>query len=723
MQICTFARRLFCPAVCCLAAASLADEPIRLGHHRELFVDDFLIGELLGARCVLHHPVARELAVEHDTDWEGNTSGYHTVFQDGDLYRMYYRGSHANKGTVRKEHPQYTCYAESRDGIHWEKPNLGLFEFDGSKENNIVWAGPGTHNFAPFKDTNPDCPPEARYKALGGHNKGLVAFHSPDGIHWTLVSEEPVITKGAFDSQNLAFWDAERQRYVDFHRHFTKGVRAIMTCTSPDFVHWTEPVWLEYPEGTPNEHLYTNQITAYHRAPHIFMGFPKRFMPDRRMHGNQMPGLSDGVFMTSRDGLLFHRWGEAWIRPGLQRERWVNRNNMTAWGIVETESAIPGTPRELSVYSTEGYYRSESCGIRRYSLRLDGFVSVQAPLTGGTLVTKPFTFAATEKPQPAPAVEGPLTKTPDGQLKVDEPTYLSLPGTQKLGKSFTLSVKVQNAAAGHRRLFSAYDGGPIKAGDRELIVDAFFGKPSRYGDCVRFWYDGLQVSAKAPDLPAWSDMGRSEPLLVTATWQNGVGTLYLNGKQLAQAKTDDSAPVELRLGDLRFGEDYPPTSLTNEPFLGLADDILVLKRALSAEDVAKLATDGPQSVTNEQDEGLLYQADGPTPRTLVDALGADGDLMLPSGAVAWGDTQLLLNVSTSVAGSVRCELQTPDGTPIPGFTLTDCDILYGDGIELPVSWRGGQTELKELAGRPVRLKVELKDADLYAIRFGQPAKE
>jgi hypothetical protein len=66
-------------------------------------------------------------------------------------------------------------------------------------------------------------------------------------------------------------------------------------------------------------------------------------------------------------------------------------------------------------------------------------------------------------------------------------------------------------------------------------------------------------------------------------------------------------------------------------------------------------------------------------------------------------------------------LQTPDGTPIPGFTLADSDILYGDGIELPVSWRGGQTELKELAGRALRLRFELKDADLYAIRFGQPA--
>ena len=103
-----------------------------------------------------------------------------------------------------------TCYAESKDGIHWSKPELGLFEFGGSKRNNIVWSGVGTHNFAPFKDANPSCKPEQRYKALALGNIGLLAFQSPDGVHWSLVQNEPVITKGAFDSQNLAFWDSTR---------------------------------------------------------------------------------------------------------------------------------------------------------------------------------------------------------------------------------------------------------------------------------------------------------------------------------------------------------------------------------------------------------------------------------------------------------------------------------------------------------------------------------
>ena len=86
------------------------------------------------------HPVPQEIAITHDAPWEGNFSGYHSVFKDGDLYRMYYRGwqvpvlaDRLDLSAVRN-----LCYAESDDGIHWRKPELGLFEFGGSKANNIV---------------------------------------------------------------------------------------------------------------------------------------------------------------------------------------------------------------------------------------------------------------------------------------------------------------------------------------------------------------------------------------------------------------------------------------------------------------------------------------------------------------------------------------------------------------------------------------------------------
>ncbi len=372
-----------------------AAEPIDVGSRLELMVDDHLIDKMTGAALTLQRPTAREVAIVFDKPWEGNTSAYHTVFQDGELFRMYYRGSHYDEKTG-KGRGERACYAESADGIHWTKPELGIVfynsvGFDGSKRNNIIWSGVGSHDFAPMKDANPDCKPDEQYKALARGEGGLYAFKSADGVHWSLIGDKPVITKGAFDSQNLAFWDPVRRRYVDFHRGFRNGVRDIMTATSDDFRHWSEPVWLEYP-GAPAEHLYTNQILPYYRAPHIFLGFPKRFVPTRRAVEHPFPGVSDGLLMTSRDGRKFHRWGEAFIRPGLQKERWICRNNMTAWGILVTRSDVPGTPDELSIYSAEGYYTGESCQLRRFTLRIDGFVSVQAPLKGGEMVTKPIVF-------------------------------------------------------------------------------------------------------------------------------------------------------------------------------------------------------------------------------------------------------------------------------------------------------------------------------------------
>ena len=74
---------------------SLADEPVKIGLRRELFVDDTLVERLAGrVELRLHPPTPREVALETSEAWEGNSTNYVTVFQDGDKYRMYYRGSH-----------------------------------------------------------------------------------------------------------------------------------------------------------------------------------------------------------------------------------------------------------------------------------------------------------------------------------------------------------------------------------------------------------------------------------------------------------------------------------------------------------------------------------------------------------------------------------------------------------------------------------------------------
>ena len=389
-----------------LFAAALASgpssEPIDLGSRLEPLVDRFLIQSLSGdARLQLHQPQRREVVLVHDVPWEGNLTAHHTLFRDGARYRMYYGGRHYQPG--QKVRHVLVCYAESRDGIHWTRPNLGQFEYEGSRANNIVWMDdPGADSeqrnpMAVFKDSNPAAAPDARYKSIARGDDGVYALKSPDGIHWSLLAQEPVIPKGdmGLDSQNLAFWDGLRGRYVCYLRsgrtHPTgQRVRDVKTAVSHDFLTWTEPVFLEYP-GAPVEHLYTNQIRPYARAPHIYLGFPKRFVPERNQD-RELPGVSDGVFMSSRDGVRFHRWGEAVVRPGLQPERWMTRNNMIGWGILSLPSSVAGEPDELSIYVTESYYSGPASRLRRYTYRLDGFVSLRAPLAGGGMTTRPIRF-------------------------------------------------------------------------------------------------------------------------------------------------------------------------------------------------------------------------------------------------------------------------------------------------------------------------------------------
>lgn len=364
-------------------------KPLAIGSRLELFADDYVIDKLEGeASLHLHRPAPQEVVLVTDKPWEGNTSAYYTIFRDGDLYRAYYRGSHWDEVAKKATHPEVVCYAESKDGIHWTKPNLGLFEFDGSKQNNIVWDGIGTHCFAAFKDTHPDCTADARYKGIARGRptgkKGLYVFKSPDGIHWTRIKDEPVITNGYFDSQNLAFWDAHAGTYREYHRTFVDGVRAIMTGTSSDYVNWTEPVLLNYGDA-PNQHLYTNAVQPYDRAPHILLGFPTRYLP---AEGQRV----EPTFMASHDGLNFKRWLDPVIPEDAPEDRDGNRSNYMTWGLVQ----LPGNEKEYSVYATEAYYTGPDSRVRRFTYRVDGFVSLRGTGQGGSLVTKPLVFEGDE---------------------------------------------------------------------------------------------------------------------------------------------------------------------------------------------------------------------------------------------------------------------------------------------------------------------------------------
>ena len=370
----------------------LVSDPIHIGTDRQLFLDDFIIETLSGARRKMHQPVRREKVIRPEHPWEAHLAIHAQQFRDGDGYRMIY-GCAA--GDPDNGNARVTAMAESDDGITWTKPSLGVISLDGSTENNLVWIGPGK-NVAVFLDENPGATADARYKAIARGNRGsdgkdtLLAMSSPDGVRWRLMSDTPIFDDGPFDTHNIAFWDTGRGEYVLYARSahgvgsFKGGVRWVRRSTSNNFKDWTP--WEQIDCGdTPWEHLYTNACVQYDRAPGTYMMFPSRFVPDRIPNPDwPFEGVSDVVLMSSRDGLRFDRsFMEAFIRPG--PDNWHERSLYITRGILQT------SPTEMSLYGRE-HSSLPDVHFLRYSLRTDGFVSVNAGYGGGEITTKPLVF-------------------------------------------------------------------------------------------------------------------------------------------------------------------------------------------------------------------------------------------------------------------------------------------------------------------------------------------
>lgn len=394
------------PLAAAAAAQTSSNAPIPRGNRRELFIDRHLIASITGgAELRLATPIDAGPAIQFDKPWEGAFSAYTTILHDNGVYRMYYRGSpgagqDGNDG-------ESTCYAESRDGKTWHKPDLNQFEVRGAKVNNVLLANrpPYSHNFSPFVDLRPGVPAAERYKAMAGvHQTGLAAFVSPDGVRWKKLRETPVFPppKGfSLDSQNISFWSEAERKYVLYYRTWKKvggtNYRWVSRATSDDFVNWSAGEEMDYGDAPP-EHLYTNQTSAYFRAPHIYLGICARFLPGRQVltpeqasalgvNPKYFQDCSDAVLVTSRGGTSYTRtFLDAFLRPGLGLENWVSRSNYPALNLVQTG------PSTMSFYVNRNYGQPTSY-LRRYELRLDGLASIHAGYKGGEVVTRPLQVA------------------------------------------------------------------------------------------------------------------------------------------------------------------------------------------------------------------------------------------------------------------------------------------------------------------------------------------
>lgn len=357
----------------------------RIGKRVEMFIDEWLTDQMEGVELKLHPPQKNEVVLTLDRAWEGNIGGYFTVMQERDKIRLYYRGNLIAPSSADPR--QVTCYAESADGIHFERPNLGLYAFDGSTDNNIVWQGMPSHNFAPFRDEAPDVLPNERYKAVGGVGK-LFGFVSEDGVHWQMAQEEPVMSNGPFDSLNTVFWDPNSGAYRCFCRLFRdRAYRDVETAVSTNFREWGPREPFRYRDDMPFQHYYTNAVILCPGAEHMYLAFPMRYVPERKkLREHPVGGISDAVFMSSRDGLHWDRtFAEAWCRPGTDPQNWTDRNMIVATGCAQLR------PDEFSFYVQE-HFRWADTRLRRLTVRKHGFGSIHAGFEAGELLTKPFLF-------------------------------------------------------------------------------------------------------------------------------------------------------------------------------------------------------------------------------------------------------------------------------------------------------------------------------------------
>jgi hypothetical protein len=214
-----------------------AAEPIDIGSRRQLFLDDFIVERIDGLTRTMHQPVKRGPVLKAEEPWEGV---YIAVFSppmwipDEGVFKQVYE---CRYGGYRGKSGHKYVLAISKDGIHWEKPNLGLVEFEGSKENNL-FRTPDNRRLVHvvFDPDDPD--PKRRYKGLLTVPGGRVPVVSSDCLHWQkLDAQLPSADAGtmAFDRDKRLFMAMLKRSNPD-----TVG-RSYDVSFSEDFINWSKP--------------------------------------------------------------------------------------------------------------------------------------------------------------------------------------------------------------------------------------------------------------------------------------------------------------------------------------------------------------------------------------------------------------------------------------------------------------------------------------------------
>jgi hypothetical protein len=408
--------------------------PILVGSAKQLFLDHRFIDACRDVALVVNPPIKRSTPViRSDRPWDAFRIIWYTVAEDHDAFKMWYQAFDDDQWAGGRSR---LCYAVSKDGLEWTKPSLGIVEFKGSKDNNIVIDD--MVNSTVFID--PHGKPEERYKIIYTIHQDrqwndVRVGASADGIHWKLPAKG--MASISADTQHAAFWDPRINKYVVFFRvtvggdgkppyPFVPPIESTPPVVAPKIMRpgraigrlemddilspWpTEKIQTVLAADEldpPDSDIYTHSPYAYPYAADAYFLFPmtyQHFRPGETNVGND--GVNDGQFCASRDGIHWIRYDRRpYLERGLPGEPDFGAAQPLGWHIrvgnylYHYYMAWPWTHGGFRRLTPEQRRARENWGrefIGAAVQRLDGFVSVDASYSGGWLQTLPLVFAGT----------------------------------------------------------------------------------------------------------------------------------------------------------------------------------------------------------------------------------------------------------------------------------------------------------------------------------------
>ena len=379
------------------ASAALSAGPIQVGTSKQVFIDGRFLGSQQGVELVVNRPrTTGEMLLLPEHPWESGWIGaYLSVIQEGGRVHLWYDSSDRAAIKDSKQGMTGVAYAYSSDsGATWVKPKLGVIEYGGSTENNLVIKG--INGFHLFRN-RPDAATDEKYVLFSGQPNKL--FVSEDGFHWKAKGSEPFLNMAGhsgLDSQNVMFWDSRIERYVAYPRiNLPPFKRTVGRTESPTLGDFPDPVVVlgRDSKDPPEMDFYTSAAIQYPFAADAYYMFPAAYhhWPSPPHPSNDGP--LDVQFAASRDGVDWKRPDRRpIIRLGLEGE-WDSGCMYAGYGLSREGE-------ELSLYYTAldvthgAYVKRGFLGgkISRAIYRLDGLMSVDAPYEGGSFTTPSIRF-------------------------------------------------------------------------------------------------------------------------------------------------------------------------------------------------------------------------------------------------------------------------------------------------------------------------------------------